>query len=189
MAPACPAETVRLEATAAPPFGAGGLGSCDRIRNRHFNSLLSFFFPFLGLFPFCYSLILEKVLCYSSCLCLRTSGPGFFALPQVGSITSGPAPAAGWPWRQQLGSRELLTGVGGSVGQNWCHLLIYSYNSYNLKFTILKYTKDHLFYTKSIKAQTILSKEKQMYSNPFHPSLPHIPWSDNWTHCFWSKHP
>ena len=123
MAPACPAETVRLEAIAAPPFGAGGLRSYDRIRNQHFNSLLSFFFPSLGLFPFCYSLILEKFLCYSSRLCLRTSGPGFSALPRAGSITSGPAPAAGRPWRRQLGSRELLTGMGGSVGQSWCHLL------------------------------------------------------------------
>lgn len=78
MAPACPAEMVRLEAIAAPPFGAGGLRSHDRIRNQHFNSLLSFFFPFLGLFPFCYSLILEKFLCYSSCLCL-----GLGSLPSL----------------------------------------------------------------------------------------------------------
>lgn len=53
--------------------------------------------------------------------------------------------------------------------------------------TILKYTRDNLFYTRSAKSQIIQNKEKEMYSHPHYPILPPVPLSDNWIHCFWVK--
>lgn len=45
------------------------------------------------------------------------------ALPPAGSITCGPAPAAGRPQWRELGAWELLTGTEHSGDQSWYRLV------------------------------------------------------------------